>query len=75
VAIKDQDNLLRSDTEGILTLLTDHMSEMMAPQGHTKTGKYHPETIDPTNRVGPWESEGPDNIKLETAGQAVHETT
>ena len=75
VAIKDQNNLLHTDTEGILTLLTDHMSGMMAPQGHTKTGNYHPETRDPTNRAGPWESEGPDNIKLETAGQAAQQTT
>jgi exonuclease III len=35
--IKDKHGILHTDTEGILTLLTDHMAAMMAPTDHTKT--------------------------------------
>ena len=74
-AIRDKANLLHTDTEGILTLLTDHMSDMMAPPGHSKTGNYLPSDRDPLSQQAPWTTTGPDTFKLETVGQQQQHTT
>ena len=74
-AIRDKSNLLHTDTEGILTLLTDHMSDMMAPPGHSKTGNYLPSDRDPLSQQAPWTTTGPDTYKLETVGQQQQHTT
>ena len=64
--------------EELIDIMTYHMTEMMAPNGHQKTGRYlprgNPEARDPPNEKGPWETTGMDTFQIETPALAERDT-
>jgi hypothetical protein len=68
--LQDKEGQAHTCSEELIDIMTEHMSEMMAPNGHQKTGRYlpqgNPEARDPQNEKGPWETANLDTFQLET---------
>jgi hypothetical protein len=78
VVLKDKEGQAHTCSEELIDIMTEHMTEMMAPNGHQKTGRYLPrgnqEARDPQNEKGPWETTGLDTFQLETPAVAGRST-